>query len=237
MLTINDLSVSYKAVPAVVDVDLELGKGEIQAILGANGSGKTTIIKSIMGLQPANKGSIQFDGQYDLQKLKPYQIHKIGISWVPEGRQIWGTLTIADNIRMGAFILSDQKEIDRRMEEMFEIFPILKERREQLASSLSGGEQQMLAIARALMSKPKLMLLDEPSLGLAPMIVNQVFRLVQDIRDKGISILLVEQNARKALQISDRVCLLEVGRIVDSGPSEEIAAKDAVQEVFLGGHA
>ncbi|MCL4181977.1 MAG: ABC transporter ATP-binding protein [Burkholderiaceae bacterium] len=237
MLVVKGLSVSYRAVPAVVDVALEIGTGEVQVILGANGAGKTTIIKAIMGLVRASAGSILFDGKHELRRLGPFMIHRLGISWVPEARQLWGTLTVLDNMRMGAFIVRDRRQVEQRIAEAFEMFPILKERQGQLASSLSGGEQQMLAIARSLMSGPRLILMDEPSLGLAPIVVNRVFDLVGRIRDMGISVLMVEQNARKALRCADTAYLLEVGRVVDAGPSSEIAAREGVQAVFLGGKA
>ena len=234
MLIVKNLRVSYKLVPAVVDVNFEMGEGEIQVILGANGAGKTTIIKSIMGLLKLSDGSIVFNKEHELHKLKSFMIHRLGISWVPEGREIWGTLSVLENLRMGAFIVSDRKEINRRVQENFKLFPILQEKENQLASLLSGGEQQLLAIARCLMSKPKLILMDEPSLGLAPMMVNRVFRIVQNIKQRGISILMAEQNAHKALQIADRVYFLEMGRIVDRGLPQEIASRNIVRKVFLG---
>ena len=234
MLSIKNLRVSYKLVPAIVDIELEIGKGEIQVILGANGAGKTTIIKSIMGLLKLSEGSIVFNKEHELHKLKSFMIHRLGISWVPEGREIWGTLSVLENLRMGAFIVSDRKEVNRRVQANFELFPILKGKEKQLASLLSGGEQQLLAIARCLMSNPKLILMDEPSLGLAPMAVNRVFRIVQSIKQRGISVLMAEQNAHKALQIADRVYFLEMGRIVDRGLPQEIASRDIVRKVFLG---
>ena len=237
MLIVKNLRVSYKLVPAVVDVDFEMGEGEIQVILGANGAGKTTIIKSIMGLLKLSDGSIVFNKEHELHKLKSFMIHRLGISWVPEGREIWGTLSVLENLRMGAFIVSDRKEINRRVQENFKLFPILQEKENQLASLLSGGEQQILAIARCLMSKPKLILMDEPSLGLAPMMVNRVFRIVQNIKQRGISVLMAEQNAHKALQIADRVYFLEMGRIVDRGLPQEIASRNIVRKVFLGDSA
>jgi len=237
VLIVKNLRVSYKLVPAVVDVDFEMGAGEIQVILGANGAGKTTIIKSIMGLLKLSDGSIVFNKEHEIHKLKSFMIHRLGISWVPEGREIWGTLSVLENLRMGAFIVSDRKEINRRVQENFKLFPILQEKENQLASLLSGGEQQLLAIARCLMSKPKLILMDEPSLGLAPMMVNRVFRIVQNIKQRGISILMAEQNAHKALQIADRVYFLEMGRIVDRGLPQEIASRNIVRKVFLGDSA
>lgn len=235
ILSISDLHVSYKAVPAVSGVDLEIKQGEVRVILGANGAGKTTIIKSIMGLLKPKQGAISFAGQ-DLLRLEPHAIHGLGISWVPEGRQLWGTLTVLDNLRMGAFSERDDALVARRIEQMFDRFPRLRERRDQVAGSLSGGEQQMVAIARAMVSQPKLLLLDEPSLGLAPLIVKDVFDLVREInRDLGVSILLVEQNARQALKVAHWAYLLEVGRMIESGPAAEIAGRENVREVFLGG--
>ena len=235
ILSISDLHVSYKAVPAVSGVDLEIKQGEVRVILGANGAGKTTIIKSVMGLLKPKRGAICFAGQ-DLLRLEPHAIHALGISWVPEGRQLWSTLTVLDNLRMGAFSERDDALVARRIEQMFDRFPRLRERRDQVAGSLSGGEQQMVAIARAMVSQPKLLLLDEPSLGLAPLIVKDVFDLVREInRDLGVSILLVEQNARQALKVAHWAYLLEVGRMIESGPAAEIAGRENVREVFLGG--
>ena len=236
MLVVKDLSVSYDAVPAVANVNLQLDKGEVQVILGANGAGKTTIIKAILGLVKVSQGSIEFEGERNLCKLKPHQIHRAGISWVPEARQLWGALTVLENLQMGAFIEPSKKKTNSRLAEAFELFPILKSRQKQLAGSLSGGEQQMLAIARSLMSGPKLLLMDEPSLGLAPIIVNNVFQLVGRIRDMGISILMVEQNARKSLQNADKGYVLEVGRVVDAGLATDLATRPSIQAAFLGGH-
>jgi branched-chain amino acid transport system ATP-binding protein len=236
LLEISDLHVRYNAVPAVNGISIVIGAGEIRLILGANGAGKSTIIKAILGLQPAASGSIRFCGEHDLRRLRPHQIHQLGISWVPEGRQLWGTLTVLENLRMGGFIERDAAKLQRRIDELLERFPRLGERRNQLAGSLSGGEQQMVAIARALVSSPKLLLMDEPSLGLAPFVVRDVFALAREINAMGISILMVEQNARQALKLAHWAWLLETGRIVVGGPSSEIAATESVQEVFLGGH-
>ncbi|MBI4182375.1 MAG: ABC transporter ATP-binding protein [Proteobacteria bacterium] len=236
LLSISGLHVSYKAVPAVSGVDLDVREGEVRVILGSNGAGKTTIIKAILGLVKPLKGSIRFRDQ-ELTRLPPHRIHQGGISWVPEGRQLWGTLTVLDNLKMGAFSEPDEAAVMERIEAMFERFPRLRERRFQVAGSLSGGEQQMVAIARALVSRPKLILMDEPSLGLAPMVVRDVFALVKEINRMGISILMVEQNARQALKVADWAYLLEVGRMVESGRAAEIAAKESVREIFLGGRA
>lgn len=237
LLRIDDLSVSYGAVPAVESVSLEIEPGELRVILGANGAGKTTIIKAILGLKRAHRGSIRFDGRHDLRALKPHETHRLGIAWVPEGRQLWQTMTVLDNLRMGGFEVADQAAVERRIQGMFERFPRLRERQRQLAGSLSGGEQQMVAIARALVCGPRLLLMDEPSLGLAPIVVRDVFRLTREIKAMGIAILMVEQNARQALKVADAAYLLETGRIVDQGPAHEVAGRDSVKAVFLGGSA
>src|SRR6201996_2910798 len=237
LLQIEDLALSYGAVPAVDGVSLEIEPGELRVILGANGAGKTTIIKTVVGLLKPQRGSIRFDGVHDLLRLRPHQIHRLGIAWVPEGRQLWNTMTVLDNLRMGAFEDRDESAVRQRIEEMFERFPRLAERRHQLAGSLSGGEQQMVAIARALVSRPRLLLMDEPSLGLAPIVVRDVFALAREINDMGIAILMVEQNARQALKVADSAYLLETGHIVDQGPAKELAGRDSVKAVFLGGTA
>ncbi|HEX2151430.1 MAG TPA: ABC transporter ATP-binding protein [Stellaceae bacterium] len=237
LLSVSDLAVSYGAVPAVAGVSLEIFPGEIRVILGANGAGKTTIIKTLLGLLRPRRGEARFAGEHDLLRLKPHQIRRLGIAWVPEGRQLWNTLSVIDNLRMGGFAEKDANAVERRVEEMFERFPRLRERREQVAGSLSGGEQQMVAIARALIAGPKLLLMDEPSLGLAPLVVRDVFRLVREINAMGISILMVEQNARQALRVASWAYLLEIGAIVDSGPVSEIASHRRIQAIFLGGEA
>lgn len=237
ILAIEDLEVSYGAVPAVRGVSLTVAPGELRVILGANGAGKTTIIKAILGLKKATRGRITWDGSEDLRALKPHQIHHRGIAWVPEGRQLWGTMTVLDNLKMGGFQHPDQAAVTRRIGEALERFPRLRERQSQLAGSLSGGEQQMVALARALVSGPRLILMDEPSLGLAPLVVRDVFALAREINAMGIAILMVEQNARSALKVAHWAYLLELGRIVEFGRAEEIAGKESVQAVFLGGAA
>ncbi len=237
LLQVRDLAVSYGPVTAVDGVTLEIEPGELRVILGANGAGKTTIIKTIVGLLRPRRGTIRFDGTHDLLSLRPHQIHRLGIAWVPEGRQLWTTMTVLDNLRMGAFEQTDKARVKRRIDEMFERFPQLRERQHQLAGTLSGGEQQMVAIARALVSEPRLILMDEPSLGLAPILVRNVFSLAQEINRMGIAILMVEQNARQSLKVADAAYLLEIGHIVESGPASEIAGKESVQEIFLGGKA
>jgi len=237
LLQVKGLAVSYGAVPAVDGVSLEIMPGELRVILGANGAGKTTIIKTLFGLLRPRAGEVRFNGEIDLLRLKPHQIHMLGVAWVPEGRQLWNTLTVMDNLRLGGFAVADKVLLERRIDEMFERFPRLRERHDQVAGSLSGGEQQMVAIARALVSAPKLLLMDEPSLGLAPLMVRDVFNLVREINSMGIAILMVEQNARQALKVAHWAYLLETGRIVESGLADEIGSKESVQAVFLGGHA
>jgi branched-chain amino acid transport system ATP-binding protein len=237
LLRVTDLAVSYGSVPAVDGVSLALEPGELRVILGANGAGKTTIIKTLFGLLRPRAGQIRFEGQTDLLRLKPHQIHRLGIAWVPEGRQLWNTLTVTDNLRLGGFAEADKALVGKRIGAMFERFPRLRERQDQIAGSLSGGEQQMVAIARALISAPRLLLMDEPSLGLAPLVVRDVFNLVREINKMGIAILMVEQNARQALKVANWAYLLETGHIVESGPADEIGGKESVQAVFLGGHA
>jgi len=237
LLTVTDLAVSYGSVPAVDRVSLTIAAGELRVILGANGAGKTTIIKTLLGLLRPRAGKISLDGRVDLLRLRPHEIHRLGIAWVPEGRQLWNTLKVMDNLRLGGFAEADKALVERRIAAMFERFPRLRERQDQIAGSLSGGEQQMVAIARALISAPRLLLMDEPSLGLAPLVVRDVFALVREINKMGIAILMVEQNARQALKVANWAYLLETGHIVESGPADEIGRKQSVQAVFLGGHA
>jgi branched-chain amino acid transport system ATP-binding protein len=236
VLQIRDLVVKYGKVRAVNGVSLDLGAGELGVILGANGAGKTTIIKTVMGLLRATQGSIRFEGQ-ELVGMRPHAIHRLGIAWVPEGRQLWHTMTVLDNLLMGAFEVRDKAVVARRIEEMFVRFPRLKERQRQLAGLLSGGEQQMVAIARALISGPKLLLMDEPSLGLAPIVIRDVFALTREINAMGIAVLMAEQNARQSLKVAHSVHLLELGDLIETGPAAVIAAKESVQDVFLGGRA
>jgi branched-chain amino acid transport system ATP-binding protein len=236
VLQIRDLVVKYGKVRAVNGVSLDLGAGELGVILGANGAGKTTIIKTVMGRLRATQGSIRFEGQ-ELVGMRPHAIHRLGIAWVPEGRQLWHTMTVLDNLLMGAFEVRDKTVVARRIEEMFVRFPRLKERQRQLAGLLSGGEQQMVAIARALISGPKLLLMDEPSLGLAPIVIRDVFALTREINAMGIAVLMAEQNARQSLKVAHSVHLLELGDLIETGPAAVIAAKESVQDVFLGGRA
>ena len=234
LLRVTGLEVSYGPVPAVAGVGLEVPEGEIRAILGANGAGKSSTIKAILGLVKARAGAIEFEDR-PIHGLPAHRIHQLGIAWVPEGRQLFSTLTVHENLEMGAFARGSAARFPSRLDEVFALFPRLRERRAQVAGSLSGGEQQMLAIARALMAEPRLLLMDEPSLGLAPKIVQRLFEQIQEINAGGLSILMVEQNARQALKIAHYAYLLEVGRLVGEGPSRELEASENVKRVYLGG--
>jgi branched-chain amino acid transport system ATP-binding protein len=234
LLKVSGLEVAYGPVRAVKGVDLEVQAGEIRAILGANGAGKSSIIKAILGLVRPRRGRITFEGK-EIERLPAHRVNQLGIAWVPEGRQIFSTLTVYENLLMGAFSRRNGQEAQQRLEQIMTLFPILRERQSQLGSSLSGGEQQMLAVGRALMSNPSLLLMDEPSLGLAPKIVQRLFDLVREIRGHGISILMAEQNARQALRVSDYAYLLEVGEMRGGGSAGEMEASEEVQRVYLGG--
>ncbi len=234
LLRVTGLEVMYGPVPAVAGVGLEVPEGEIRTILGANGAGKSSTIKAILGLLKARAGTIEFQGR-PIHGLATHRIHRLGIAWVPEGRQLFSTLTVHENLEMGAFARGDSARFPAKLDEVFALFPPLRERRAQVAGSLSGGEQQMLAIARALMAEPRLLLMDEPSLGLAPKVVQRLFEQIQEINAGGLSILMVEQNARQALKIAHYAYLLEVGRLVAEGPSRELEASENVKRVYLGG--
>ena len=233
LLRIRDLEVAYGAVPAVMGVALELPAGEIRAILGANGAGKSSTIKAILGLVKA-RGTIELEGR-SIHGLATHRIHQHGVAWVPEGRQLFSTLTVHENLEMGGFSRGNGPDFRARVDRMFEMFPRLRERRSQLAGSLSGGEQQMLAIARALVSEPRLLLMDEPSLGLAPKVVQRLFEQIQEINARGLSILMVEQNARQALKIAHYAYLLEAGRLAAEGSAETLMASEDVKRAYLGG--
>ena len=234
LLRVTGLEVAYGPVPAVAGVGLEVPEGDIRAILGANGAGKSSTIKAILGLVKARAGTIEFQDR-PIGGLPTHRIHQLGIAWVPEGRQLFSTLTVHENLEMGAFARGRAAQFPAKLDEVFALFPRLKERRAQVAGSLSGGEQQMLAIARALMAEPRLLLMDEPSLGLAPKVVHRLFEQIQEINARGLSILMVEQNARQALKIAHYAYLLEVGRLVAEGPSRELEASETVKRVYLGG--
>ena len=234
MLTINDINVFYGAIHAIKGVSLEVNEGEIVTLIGANGAGKSTILRTISGLLKPKTGSIQFEGQ-EIAGMPAHGIVKTGISQVPEGRRIFAEMSVLENLELGAFTRKDKDGIKADMELVFERFPRLKERIGQLAGTLSGGEQQMLAMGRALMSRPRLLLLDEPSMGLAPLLIKEIFAIIQDINKTGTTVLLVEQNANMALSIAHRAYVLETGRITLSGDAKELAASDEVRKAYLGG--
>lgn len=233
LLEIENLYTSYGRIAALKGIDLRVEAGEIISLIGANGSGKSTLLASITGTAPSHKGRILFDGR-NIVSLKPYEILRLGISLSMEGRGVFPRLTVEENLRAGAYTRKDKDEIRAMMEEMYELFPRLIQRKNQLAGTMSGGEQQMLAIARAMMSKPRLLLLDEPSLGLAPNLVKLIFGLIQDINRRGITILLIEQNAHMAMQISHRAYVLENGMIKLSGASAELLHHSEVKKAYLG---
>ena len=237
MLEIKSISSYYGQIKALKSVSLHVESGEIVALIGANGAGKTTLLNSISGLLQPREGQIFFRGK-ETSKLSPIKIVGLGISHVPEHRQLFGTMTVYDNLILGAYHRyrqTSKKELAEDIQRIYDIFPILKERKEQLAGTLSGGEQQMLAIGRGLMAKPKLMLLDEPSLGLAPLITKELFRVIARVREEGQTVLLVEQNARAALKLADRAYVLETGSIILEGNAKEMLADERVQAAYLGG--
>ncbi len=235
LLTIEDLHVAYGKVEVLRGVSLEVAEGEIVALLGANGAGKTTTLRTISGLVRGRQGRILLSGA-DITRLRAHQVVARGLGHVPEGRRIFGPLSVEENLRLGGYLLRrDAAEVERRIAASYTLFPRLAERRGQLAGTLSGGEQQMLAIARALMLEPRLLVLDEPSMGLAPKLVRAIFAIIQRIRTQGTSVLLVEQNARQALRIADRAYVLESGRIALSGPAAALAADPRVRAAYLGG--
>ena len=232
MLKVEDMHVYYGAIHAVKGVSFEVGEGEIVALIGANGAGKSTILKTVSGLMHPRSGSITYMDQ-NISHPDAYKLVKQGLAHVPEGRQIFQQMTVQENLEMGAFT---QKEVSKEeLDKVFELFPRLQERRKQIAGTLSGGEQQMLAMSRALMSKPKLMMLDEPSMGLAPILVDQIFSIIKELHAAGTTILLVEQNASKALEIADRAYVLETGSITLSGTGAELSRSDEVRKAYLGG--
>lgn len=233
MLEIENLSVHYGMIQAVHDVSFHVEKGEIVSLIGANGAGKTTILRTISGLTRSSKGKISFGGK-GIEKQAPQKIVASGLSQVPEGRHVFPGLTVQENLEMGAFLRKD-KEVKQDYEQVFSKFPVLKERKNQDAATLSGGEQQMLAMGRALMSKPKLLLLDEPSMGLAPIFIREIFSIIQEIQKQGTTILLIEQNAKMALSIANRGYVLETGKIVLEGTGQELLASEAVKKAYLGG--
>ena len=231
LLEIKDLHVSYGAIKAIKGIDLHVNKGEVVAILGANGAGKTTTLRTISGLLRSNSGEILFDDK-NITKTPAHNIVNLGMSHSPEGRRVFGTLSTEENLLMGAYIL--KKYDPKTLDWIYNILPRLKERRKQLAGTLSGGEQQMLAIGRSIMSNPKLLILDEPSLGLAPVLVKVIFKAIKEISKSGVTVLLVEQNAKAALKLADRGYVLELGKISYEGSSEELLNSKTIQEAYLG---
>ena len=234
MLKVTDLKVKYGMIEAIKGISFEVRDGEIVTMIGANGAGKTTTMHAISGLVKAAEGSIMLDGT-ELTKTAPHKIVSMGLAQVPEGRRVFAQQTVEENLNLGAYLRKDKDGIANDMEEVFQLFPRLKERRTQLAGTLSGGEQQMLAMGRALMAKPSILLMDEPSMGLSPLLVSEIFRIIREINEKGTTILLVEQNAKRALAIADRAYVLETGKITLEGSGEELANDERVQKAYLGG--
>lgn len=234
MLKVENLHVSYGMIDAVKGIDFQVNDGEIVALIGANGAGKTTTMHAISGLLKAKEGKILLD-DVDLTKVSADKIVGQGLVQVPEGRRVFTQMSVEENLMLGAYLRKDKEEIQKDFDHVYELFPRLNERRKQLAGTLSGGEQQMLAMARALMSKPKIMLLDEPSMGLSPLLVKEIFRIIQDINKQGTTILLVEQNAKMALGIANHAYVLEIGKITLEGTGEELANDPRVQKAYLGG--
>lgn len=234
MLTVKDLNVYYGMIHALKDVSFEVNQGEIVALIGANGAGKTTTLHTVSGLLAAKSGSVELEGK-NITHMPGHQIVRQGMAHVPEGRRVFAGLTVYENLKMGAYTRSDKQEIADELERVYSSFPRLKERSRQLAGTLSGGEQQMLAMGRALMSKPKLLMLDEPSMGLAPILVEQIFDIIRELHAAGTTILLVEQNAQAALSVADRAYVLETGKISLTGTGAELMASDAVRKAYLGG--
>jgi branched-chain amino acid transport system ATP-binding protein len=235
MLKIEDINVYYGNIQALKGVSMEINEGEIVTLIGANGAGKSTLLKTISGLLKPKQGKVLFEGD-SIGGKAAQAIVKLGISHVPEGRRVFANMTVAENLELGAYLRKDKDGIHKDMEKVYELFPRLLERIKQQAGTLSGGEQQMLAMGRALMAKPRLLLLDEPSMGLAPLLVKQIFNIIQEISESGTTILLVEQNANLALSIADRAYVVETGRIVLSGIAEELTSSEEIKMAYLGGH-
>lgn len=234
MLKIDNIDVYYGAIHALKGISLTVNKGEIVTLIGANGAGKSTALRTISGLLKPKNGKISFEGQ-EITGVKAHEIVKLGISQVPEGRRIFTEMTVMENLDMGAFTRKDKDGIKEDLAQVFKRFPRLEERRDQLAGTLSGGEQQMLAMGRALMSRPNLLLLDEPSMGLAPLLIKEIFHIIEDINKTGTTVLLVEQNANMALWIANRAYVLETGRITLAGDAKKLAASEDVRKAYLGG--
>lgn len=233
LLEIKDLEVNYGVIKAIKGVSFDVNEGEIIALIGANGAGKTTILHTITGLIQAKKGSIVFDGK-ELTKTPPHKIVSMGMAHVPEGRRIFQQLSVLENLKLGAYTRKDKSEVASTLKMVYERFPRLEERKNQVAGTLSGGEQQMLAMGRALMSKPRIILMDEPSMGLSPLLVSEIFDIIKVINESGTTVLLVEQNAKKALSIADRAYVLETGNITLSGDAKDLINDESVKKAYLG---
>ena len=233
MLKVKDLNVSYGAIHAIHDVSLEVNAGEIVSLIGANGAGKTTTLHTITGLKKASSGSVELEG-HNLLTTEPSKIVGLGMAHVPEGRRIFASMTVEENLEMGAFTIRDKSQILADIENVYKHFPRLRERYKQAGGTLSGGEQQMLAIGRAMMSRPKIMLMDEPSMGLSPLLVGEIFEIIQELNRSGMTILLVEQNAKMALSIADRAYVLETGHVVMNGQAKDMLEADQVRRAYLG---
>ena len=233
MLSVNNLQVHYGMIQAIKDVSFEVNEGEVIALIGANGAGKTTILHTVSGLLQPTKGSIIFEGQ-DISKIPAHKIVSLGMAHVPEGRRVFAQLTVLENLKLGAYTRKDKNEMEETMKMIYKRFPRLEERKNQIAGTLSGGEQQMLAMGRALMSHPKIILMDEPSMGLSPIFVEEVFKIIRDISAEGVTVLLVEQNAKKALNIADRAYVLETGNIILQGDAKKLMNDESVKKAYLG---
>ncbi len=233
MLEVKDLNVYYSMIQALKGISFEVNEGEVIALIGANGAGKTTTLHALTGLVPAKSGSILFEG-HDIRKTPGHKIVSMGMAHVPEGRRVFAQLTVYENLKMGAYTRKDKEEIRQTLEMVYKRFPRLEERKNQLAGTLSGGEQQMLAMGRALMSHPKIILMDEPSMGLSPIFVNEIFDIIQEVSKSGTTVLLVEQNAKKALSIADRAYVLETGKIALSGNAQDLLNDDSIKKAYLG---
>ena len=233
LLTVTDLKVNYGVIPALKGISFNVEAGEVIALIGANGAGKTTILRTVTGLVEAASGTIEFDGK-NITKTPAHKIVEMGMAHVPEGRRVFPELTVLQNLMLGAYIRKDAQEKAQTLEEVYEHFPRLKEREKQLAGTLSGGEQQMLAMGRALMSRHKIILMDEPSMGLSPIFVGEIFNIIEKVSSQGTTVLLVEQNAKKALSIADRAYVLETGSIVMSGDADDLLHDDSIRKAYLG---
>ena len=233
MLEIKDLQVYYGMIQAIKGISFTVNQGEVIALIGANGAGKTTTLQTITGMLPSAEGQIIFEGT-DITKIPGHKIVKMGMAHVPEGRRVFANLTVYQNLKLGAYTRTDKEEIERNLQRVYKSFPRLEERKNQSAGTLSGGEQQMLAMGRALMSSPRIVLMDEPSMGLSPIFVDEIFRIIEEISSEGTTVLLVEQNAKKALEIADRAYVLETGKIALSGDAKELMNNESIRKAYLG---